>query len=78
MLPAVGIVAEETREISFDDVVRPGGYCMLLATGCGNRVNTAPELAGATSYTLTVKGTATSAAGTALEHSVNVTLQVLQ
>jgi hypothetical protein len=54
------------------------GAFMMLATGCGNRVNTAPELAGATSFTLTVTGTATSAAGTALVHSANVTLQVLQ
>ena len=51
---------------------------MLLATGCGDRINTGPELVGATSYTLTVTGTATSAAGRALVHSANVTLQVLQ
>jgi hypothetical protein len=49
-----------------------------LTTGCANRVNTGPESAGATSYTLTVTGTATSAAGTALQHSVSVALQVLQ
>jgi hypothetical protein len=48
-----------------------------LASGCGNRVNTAPETADAKTYTLTVTGTATSAAGTALQHSANVTLQVL-
>lgn len=48
-----------------------------LATGCGNRVNTATESVNATSYTLTVTGTATSSAGTALVHSVNVTLEVM-
>jgi len=53
--------------------------CSLLAafaTGCGDRINAAPELVNATTYTLTVTGTATSPAGTALQHSVNVTLQV--
>jgi len=56
-------------------------FCILplvFATGCGNRVNTASESIGATTYTLTVTATATSPAGTALQHSVNVTLQVLQ
>jgi hypothetical protein len=54
--------------------------CLLFAifvSGCGNRVNTASEAIGATTYTLTVTGTATSPAGTALQHSVNVSLQVL-
>jgi hypothetical protein len=50
---------------------------LLLANGCGDRVNTAPEDVNATSYTLTVTGTATSPAGTALQHSVVVTLEVL-
>jgi hypothetical protein len=54
------------------------GAFMMLATGCGDRVNTGPELVGAISYTLTVTGTATSATGAALVHTVNVTLQVLQ
>jgi sugar lactone lactonase YvrE len=48
-----------------------------VATGCGNRINTAPESANAKTYTLTVTGTATSPSGTALQHSANVTLQVL-
>ena len=51
---------------------------LVFATGCGNRVNTAPESIDATTYTLTVTATATSPAGAALQHSVNVTLQVLQ
>jgi hypothetical protein len=54
--------------------------CILWATllgGCGNRVNPAPELATATAYTVTVTATATSPAGAALQHSVDVTLQVL-
>jgi sugar lactone lactonase YvrE len=49
----------------------------LLATGCGDRINVASESVNATSYTLTVTGTATSPTGTALQHSVNVTLEVL-
>jgi hypothetical protein len=48
-----------------------------LASGCGSRVNTASEAQTAQTYTLTVTGTATSASGTVLQHSVNVTLQVL-
>jgi sugar lactone lactonase YvrE len=54
--------------------------CILLATlatGCGDRVNTAPENVNEQTYTLTVTGTATSLAGTILQHSVNVTLEVL-
>jgi hypothetical protein len=54
--------------------------CILLAlwlTGCGDRVNTGPELSHASTYTITVTGTATSPAGTAIQHSANVTLEVL-
>jgi hypothetical protein len=51
--------------------------CLLMVAGCGDRINTAPEDVNAQSYTLTVTGTATSPAGTALQHSVNVTLEVL-
>jgi sugar lactone lactonase YvrE len=54
-----------------------GASSVLLLAGCGNRINTAPELANARSYTLTVTGTATGPAGTALQHSTNVILQVL-
>jgi len=50
---------------------------LLMATGCGDRVNIAPEDVSAKSYTLTVTGTATSPAGTALQHSVSVTLEML-
>ena len=55
--------------------------CILLATlatGCGNRVNTASESVNANTYTLTVIGTATGPTGAALQHSAVVTLQVLQ
>jgi hypothetical protein len=48
-----------------------------LATGCGDRINTAPESVSAKIYTLTVTGTATSPAGTALQHSAVVTLEVM-
>ena len=51
--------------------------CSLLATGCGDRVNAAPEDVTAKSYTLTVTGTVTSPTGTALQHSASVTLEVL-
>jgi hypothetical protein len=55
--------------------------CILFATlasGCGNRVNTASESVNSTSYTLTVTGTVTGPTGSALQHSAVVTLQVLQ
>ena len=48
-----------------------------LASGCATRVNTASEAQTAQTYVVTVTGTATSASGTVLQHSVNVTLQVL-
>ncbi len=55
--------------------------CLLLATlatGCGNRISTASEFANAATYTLTVTATATGPAGSALQHSTTVTLQILQ
>jgi hypothetical protein len=60
-------------------IVLVAASSLLLAAvvGCGNRVNTASESVNARSYTLTVTGTATSSAGTAVQHSANVTLQVL-
>jgi sugar lactone lactonase YvrE len=51
--------------------------CLLMASGCGDRINAVPGNDNAKTYTLTVTGTATSPAGTALQHSVNVTLEVL-
>jgi len=55
------------------------GFVILagMATGCGNRVNTASEALTGKSYMLTVTGTATSAGGTALLHSASVILTVL-
>jgi hypothetical protein len=50
---------------------------VLVLGGCGNRVNTAPELSHAATYTITVTATATGATGNAIQHSANVTLQVL-
>jgi len=50
---------------------------VLVLGGCGNRVNTAPELSHAATYTITVTATATGATGNLIQHSVNVTLQVL-
>jgi hypothetical protein len=58
-------------------VILVGALCVLGVTGCGDRINAAPESVDAKSYTLTVTATATSSAGTALQHTVNVTLEVL-
>jgi sugar lactone lactonase YvrE len=53
------------------------GFFAILASGCGNRINTESESVDATSYTLTITGTATSSAGTPLQQSANVSLEVL-
>jgi sugar lactone lactonase YvrE len=81
LLPAIGCAWRSSRKgrsrcRSVLAVVLAAS-CVLMATGCGARVNTASEDVNAASYTLTVTGTATSSAGTALQHSVNVTLEVL-
>ena len=52
---------------------------LFLATGCGDRVNTADALLPAPrSYTITVTGTATTATGSLLQHATNVTLLLQQ
>ena len=48
-----------------------------LASGCASRVNTVSEASAGQTYTLRITGTATSGSGTLLQHSVDVTLQVL-
>lgn len=80
LLPALGFGGPLRRLRSARRFVLLAVACFLLAslaTGCGDRVNTAPEYTNAKSYTITVTGTATGPAGNALVHSVNVTLQVL-
>jgi sugar lactone lactonase YvrE len=48
---------------------------LILATGCGDRVNSAPLLTSpAKRYTITVTGTATSPSGSTLQHAATVTL----
>lgn len=79
LLPVIGFARRRLRRSA---VVTLGAAvcCLLLAivvTGCGDRVNTAPESVNAKTYTLTVTGTATSPAGNALQHSAVVTLSVL-
>jgi sugar lactone lactonase YvrE len=49
----------------------------VLTTGCGDRINSAAETSSGRFYSITVTGTATSPAGTLLQHSANVTLEVL-
>ena len=82
LLPAIGFARRSLlkRRRRCSIVLLAAVSSMLLATlatGCGNRVNTSGEGVNATTYTLTVTGTATSPAGTALQHSANVTLVVL-
>ena len=88
LLPAIGlarirrcgrILARRDRSLS---VLLFAGAMLLalatLATGCGDRVYTASQTTSSTSYTLTVTGTATGPSGAALQHTANVTLQVIQ
>jgi hypothetical protein len=49
---------------------------MLSATGCGDRIYPASQSTQPTQYTITVTGTATSPAGTTLQHTATVTLRV--
>jgi sugar lactone lactonase YvrE len=52
---------------------------LLFAAGCGNRISTVDALAlAAKSYTITVTGTATTSAGSILQHSTTVTLLLEQ
>ena len=79
VLPAIGFARRRTSR-RVRSVMFAVGSCFLVATlasGCGNRINTAAESVDAKTYTLTVTGTATSPAGTALQHSAVVTLEVL-
>jgi sugar lactone lactonase YvrE len=52
---------------------------LMLADGCGDRINAAGAQArAAKSYTITVTGTATTATGTILQHTATVTLLLEQ
>jgi sugar lactone lactonase YvrE len=82
LLPAAGFARRGSRRCrrSLWLVLVAAASCALVATlasGCGNRINTASEAVGSTSYTLTITGTATSSAGTAVQQSANVSLEVL-
>jgi sugar lactone lactonase YvrE len=79
LLPVIGLARRRLRRPAIL-MVLAAVSCVLLgtfATGCGNRINTASESVNAKTYTVTVTGTATSPAGTALQHSAVVTLEVL-
>jgi hypothetical protein len=81
LLPAIGCTWRSSRKgramLRSVVVVVLAASGMLMATGCGDRINAVPEDVNAKTCTLTVTGTATSPTGTALQHSVNVTLEVL-
>lgn len=74
-LPLMGLTRRRWRRAALIAIV--GALCGLVGTGCGDRINAATESVDVKSYTLTVTATATSSAGTALQHTVNVTLEVL-
>ena len=79
LLPAFGFGSRWRRRRA-GRIALIAAACILpasLLTGCGDRVNTAPESANAKTYTLTVTGTATGPAGNALVHSTSVSLEVL-
>jgi sugar lactone lactonase YvrE len=79
LLPAFGF-GSRWRRLRVGRLILMAAACILpasLATGCGDRVNTATEFTNAQTYTLTVTGTATGPAGNALVHSTSVSLEVL-
>jgi hypothetical protein len=79
LLPVFGF-GSRWRRLRVGRLILMAAACILpasLATGCGNRVNTATEFTNAQTYTLTVTGTATGPAGNALVHSTGVSLEVL-
>jgi sugar lactone lactonase YvrE len=76
LLPALGFLPRRRRLRRTLAVFALAGIFAAML-GCGDRINTVPELANSATYTITVSGTATSPTGTQLQHSVNVTLQVL-
>ncbi|HEY4380427.1 MAG TPA: Ig-like domain repeat protein [Acidobacteriaceae bacterium] len=78
VLPAASLARRARPRLRAVLMLGLGVLAATLAMGCGDRIHTAPELVHAKTYTLTVTGTATSPAGTALQHSAVVTLQVLQ
>jgi sugar lactone lactonase YvrE len=54
-------------------------FTLVLTDGCGDRINAADALAlSAKPYTITVTGTATTATGSILQHTVTVTLLLEQ
>ncbi len=75
-----GVSIQRYRRHSAKKTVFTAIICIIVAllpTGCGDRVNTAEVSSHALTYTITVTGTATGPAGNALQHSTNVTLEVL-
>ena len=81
LVPVIGLARRRLRHPAILIVLVAASLLLLLertlATGCGDRVNTASESVDAKTYSVTVTATATSPAGTALVHSVVVTLEVL-
>lgn len=80
LLPVCGFAgrAQRLRRIlQIALLVAAAAISTVLLSGCGNRINVAPESNTVTIYTLTVTGTATSTTGTAIQHSATVTLGIL-
>jgi hypothetical protein len=51
-----------------------GTLLLAMSLGCGDRINTEAVSAASVTYNITVIGTATSTAGTTLQHTATVTL----
>ncbi len=79
LLSPLALLATRSRKATKLLIVILLSATLMLADGCGDRVNAAgAQSRAAKSYTITVTGTATTATGTILQHTATVTLLLEQ
>ena len=79
LLSPLALLATRPRKATKLLIVTLLSATLMLADGCGDRINAAGAQArAAKSYTITVTGTATTATGTILQHTATVTLLLEQ
>jgi sugar lactone lactonase YvrE len=79
LLSPLALLAKRSRKATKLLALTLLSATLMLANGCGDRINTADaEALAAKPYTITVTGTATTATGTILQHTATVTLLLEQ